>query len=88
MICIEDNFTFFRDWTQKLLLFNPEWPEPSVSADERLGAETETYLVFFKSGGDNYTYDTSDMQEWQRYDIGSDWQLEVNTIGGVLSVEP
>jgi ribosomal protein L40E len=68
--------------------FSPKWPEPSVGVDERLGAETETYLVYFKAGGDNYTYDTSDMQEWQRYDIGSDWQLEVNTIGGVLSVEP
>ena len=68
--------------------FNPIWPDPSVGADERLGTETETYLVYFKAGGDNYTYDTSDMQEWQRYDIGSDWNLEVNTIGGVLSVEP
>ena len=68
--------------------FNPVWPDPSIGADQRRGADTETYLVFFKSGGDNYTYDTTNLQEWQRYDIGSDWNLEVNTIGGVLSVEP
>ncbi|MFN2236334.1 MAG: zinc-ribbon domain-containing protein [Anaerolineales bacterium] len=68
--------------------FNPIWPDPSLGADQQLGAQSETYSVYFDDGGNNYTYDTSDMQEWQQYEIGSHWNLEVNTIGGVLSVEP
>jgi hypothetical protein len=68
--------------------FYPDWPEPDLTSDERLGVRTETYLVYFDAGGENYTYSTGDFDYWQGFDIGSQWNLEVNALGGVLSIEP
>ena len=68
--------------------FTPDWPEPSVGAEERLGVRTETYLVYFDADNDNYTYSTDSFADWQQYEIGSVWSLQVNAIGGVMSVEP
>ena len=68
--------------------FYPNWPEPSVGVDERFGVRTETYLVYFEAGNEDFTYSTSSFDEWQQYEVGSQWNLEVNAIGGVLSVEP
>jgi hypothetical protein len=68
--------------------FNPEWPEPSLGADQRLGESTESYKVYFVSDGETYIFNVDTFEDWQEYEIGSQWTLEVNTIGGVISVEP
>ncbi len=68
--------------------FTPDWPEPSVGVDERLGVRTETYLVYFDADNDTYTYSTSSFADWQEFELGSQWNLQVNAIGGVMSVEP
>ena len=68
--------------------FNPVWPEPSIASDQRLGARTETYLIYFDADNDSYTYSITSFDDFQQFDIGSQWNLEVNTLGGVLSVEP
>ena len=67
--------------------FYPEWPEPSLGVDERLGDQSETYLVYFKVDNDNYTYSISNFENWQQFEVGSLWHLEVNALGGVLSVQ-
>jgi len=66
--------------------FYPDWPAPSLGTDQRLGAQTEQYLVNFDAGRESYTYDTTDFTDFQQFEIGSQWNLEVNALGGVLSV--
>ncbi len=65
----------------------PEWPNPSLQDDQRLGARSENYSIFFDTNQGNYSYDTSQFSEFQQFTLGSTWQLSINTFGNVLSVD-
>jgi hypothetical protein len=67
---------------------NPVWPEPNLSADQQLGAMTETYTIIFTGDGDRYTYTTSDLETFMMAQLGSRWELSVNQLGGIQSIEP
>lgn len=68
---------------------NPAWPSPNLTSDQRLGDDRrESYTVIFDTGSDTYSYAPDSFNEFQRFDIGSSWTLNVNTFGSVLSVEP
>jgi hypothetical protein len=64
------------------------WPDPALGSDERLGEDTgETYTVVFQTDDGFYTYTTDDYDLFQQFTLGSEWSLNVNTFGNVLSVE-
>ena len=68
---------------------NPNWPDPVLTNDQRLGENrSESYTVVFDNVGDSYSYSADDVNDFQRFDLGSFWTLNVNTVGIVLSVEP
>ncbi len=68
---------------------SPYWPSPNLSNDQRLGENrSETYSVYFDAEGETYSYDAESYQEFQRYEIGSSWKLDINTFGVVVSVQP
>lgn len=67
--------------------FSPEWPNPALENNQRLGTQSESYAVIFGSDQGDSTYDTSDFNEFQQFTLGSTWQLNINTFGVVLSVE-
>ncbi|MCA9956683.1 MAG: hypothetical protein KC434_18265, partial [Anaerolineales bacterium] len=68
--------------------FSPEWPNPTLSQDQRLGEETETYEVYFATDGRSYTYRPDDLSEYTQFTEGSRWILEVNALNNVRSVTP
>ena len=68
--------------------FNPIWPEPDIAAEERFGDQVETYTVFFDSADGDYSYSVDALSEFQQFQIGTEWTLEINTFGGVVSVSP
>ncbi|MCB8981658.1 MAG: zinc ribbon domain-containing protein [Ardenticatenaceae bacterium] len=68
--------------------FSPQWPNPSLAQDQRLGEETETYEVYFNADGSNYTYRPDSLSEFTQFEEGSRWILEVNTFNNVRSVTP
>jgi hypothetical protein len=65
-----------------------EWPDPVLSKEQRLGEGSETYTVYFNTNDRDYTYSISDYESFQQFQIGTKWNLEVNTFGGVVSVAP
>jgi ribosomal protein L40E len=67
---------------------NPDWADPSLSAGQRRGEDQADYTVVFVGEGDTYTYSPDSLVEFQQYEIGSEWQLKLNALGGVVSVEP
>jgi len=68
---------------------NPAWPSPNLTSEQRLSDNRrESYTVMFDTGSDSYSYSPDGQSEFQRYQIGSSWTLNVNTFGSVLSVEP
>ena len=66
---------------------DPIWPEVSLTGDQRQGDPVDEYVVTFSSDGNDYTYTVSDAGEFSRFEIGSEWILNVTTLGGISSVE-
>jgi len=68
--------------------WNPVWPEPNLNADQRLGTSNEEYTIVFTSDGESYTYTTTDAETYMMAQPGSRWELSVNQLGGIQSIEP
>lgn len=68
--------------------FTPRWPEPSLESGQRLGEKfQETYIIVLASGEKTYKFTTSDIDLFQQAEIGTTWNLHVNTFGDVVSLE-
>ena len=68
--------------------FEPVWPAPSLAEDERLGSRrNETFTIVYDTGDEVYVYTTNDLNLFQASQIGSEWILNINTFGSVVSVE-
>ncbi len=66
----------------------PAWPNPSLQAGQRLGQDrSESYACIFDADGERYVYETADIRIFEDCLIGSEWQLTVNALGGVVSIE-
>jgi hypothetical protein len=65
------------------------WPEPVAEEHQRMGTRVgETYTILFRAGDQTYSYQTSDYELFQQASIGSQWQLDVNRLGSVVSIWP
>jgi hypothetical protein len=70
---------------------SPQWPDVSLSADQREGeTREESYRVYFRTDDKKgeYTYRPSTAEEFAQFVTGSEWTLKVNKLGGVTDVEP
>ena len=67
---------------------NPVWPEAVAGFDQQLGEETETYFIYFDTPEGDFTYSTKDYYEFLDFSPGSQWTLEVNSFGSVVSIGP
>jgi ribosomal protein L40E len=66
----------------------PAWPDPNLTNDQRLGDNrSETYNVIFNADGETYSYTPDSLNDFQRFEIGNSWNLNVNTFGVVVSVD-
>jgi len=65
----------------------PMYEQPSLSTGQRLGNETVTFSVSFAvdNGIKNYTPD--DLNEYRQFRTGDIWTLNLNALGGVVSVK-
>jgi hypothetical protein len=67
---------------------NPYWPVLNLSNEQRQGDTTESYTVSFDSTEGALDYKTSNVTEFQQFSLGSQWVLEVSTLGGISSYAP
>ncbi|MBI5962647.1 MAG: zinc ribbon domain-containing protein [Chloroflexi bacterium] len=65
----------------------PVYESPNVSSDQRLGSSSETFHVFLSTDDGQITYEPSSTIEFQQFEIGSQWTIKLNAVGGVVSVE-
>ncbi len=68
--------------------YSPDWPVLNLTSDQREGDRQEQYRISFSGNGETYTYTTSSEQLFQSANIGSKWNLSINQLGGVQSIEP
>jgi len=67
---------------------SPFWPEVSLQSNERLGDGEEGYRVVFGTPDGEYQYEPADASEFVQFGAGSEWILEVNALGSIVSIEP
>jgi hypothetical protein len=83
-----------KDWTvidkavERGNDLKPFWPQVQYGQNEREGARTETYSVFFDADGGVKQYSVEDVATFSMFELGSQWSLEVNALGGVNNVAP
>lgn len=65
----------------------PEYANPSILSDQRIGATSETLTVYFSTPDGQETYSATSVSEFQQFQVGSVWTLNMNVLGGVVSVE-
>jgi DNA-directed RNA polymerase subunit RPC12/RpoP len=68
--------------------FSPIWPIPQLNLSEREGTRDEVYEVLFETDGRSYAYQLDNFNEFERFDIGSRWILEVNALNAIRSLSP
>ena len=67
--------------------FSPAWPQPQLDAGQQTGDQQQLYRVVFQSLDEQYIYSPSSLSEFQQFEPGSEWVLNVNAFGDVVSVE-
>ncbi len=65
----------------------PQYAEPSMTGDQRLGNATEELTVYFNTPDGQETYSPDSVSEFQQFQVGSIWTLKLNALGGVVDVE-
>jgi hypothetical protein len=67
--------------------YNPSYASPSLSNEQRLGNEDIDYSVNFSTEKGNIDYAPDDLDEYRQFQLGSSWNLNLNRLGTVVSVE-
>jgi hypothetical protein len=65
----------------------PSWPVFQLQSGQRQGDRQEAYLVTFSTPGGEYTYTTSNANEFSQFTLGSQWTLVLNGFNQIVSVE-
>jgi ribosomal protein L40E len=66
----------------------PLLPDPQLGSDQRLGKQSASYVVVFETSEEQYNYPVSSLEEFQQFQIGSEWVLNTNALGQIVSIEP
>jgi hypothetical protein len=65
----------------------PVYESPNISSDQRIGSASEVFHVFLGTDDGQITYEPGSSTEFQQFEIGSQWNIKLNAVGGVVSVE-
>ena len=67
---------------------NPCWPQTRLDQGQQEGDRNEVYEIEFNVDGESYTYETTSLDEYQRFQPGSEWELEINGFGSIVGIQP
>jgi ribosomal protein L40E len=67
---------------------DPVWPVLNLTSNQRELGRSEDYEVVFDADGKDHVYSPSTLERFRRFEIGSEWIVETNALGGVTSVRP
>ena len=67
---------------------SPLWPESRLQQDQQLGERNEVYQITFVVDGQSMVYETTDLNDFLRFEPGSEWELEINGFGNIVDIQP
>ncbi|MCK6568035.1 MAG: zinc ribbon domain-containing protein [Anaerolineales bacterium] len=65
----------------------PEYAQPNVSSGQRIGDSSESFQVTFSTSDGEMSYSPDSLSEFQQFQPGSAWTLNLNVVGGIVGVE-
>ena len=68
--------------------FSPQAPQPSLLEGQRLGDQQLEFSIVFETDQGDYTYNTSDINVFRQFSMGSEWLLNINAFDQIVSIEP
>lgn len=81
-----DEWTTIQNYTLDGHNTFPVYAQPNFSSDQRLGEQTIEYTVYFDTEKGEKIYHPDSLEEFENYLIGTTWTIELNALGGVVSV--
>lgn len=65
----------------------PIYDDPNLASDQRIGDTSENLTVTFSTDKGIKTYSPDSVSDFQQFDIGSTWTLQLNAVGTVINVK-
>ena len=66
----------------------PDWPEFTLEQGQREGDRSEIFVVLFTAGDKIIEYHPTSLEEFIRFQTGSEWTLTLNGLGAITGIEP
>ncbi|MBX3036910.1 MAG: zinc ribbon domain-containing protein [Anaerolineales bacterium] len=82
-----DEWTTIQTYDLEGFDLRPVYADPSLASDQRTGSASEDFTVYFSTSEGQITYSPNSINEFQQFQIGSSWTIQLNAIGGVVNVE-
>lgn len=67
---------------------NPRWPNPLFGQDQRESGRQQEYVVTFETEEGELRYTITDPERFAQFTPGSQWQIEQDGFGNIVSVQP
>jgi len=83
-----DEWTIIQNYPLDGNDLQPVYASPSLASDQRTGDKSAEFTVVFSTDDGPETYSPGSVSEFQMFTLGSSWNLKLNALGGVVSVEP
>lgn len=83
-----DEWTTIQTYTLDGNDLQPIYDSPNIAGDQRIGDQSAEFVVNFSTEDGAKTYTPETISEFQQFAIGSTWNLSLNALGGIVSVEP
>jgi hypothetical protein len=68
--------------------FSPFYAAPELAQNQGLGEQSATYAIVFETPGGRYEYNVDSLDEYQQFQIGSEWILTLNGFNQIVGLEP
>jgi hypothetical protein len=67
---------------------NPSWPSQRLNDQQRETGREEEYVVTFQTEEGPVQFNAQTLQQFQQFTQGSRWNLEIDSRGRIVGVEP
>ena len=81
-----DEWQTLQTYTEQGNNLVPFLAQPGLAANQRFGGESVEYTVTFQTDDGQKSYSPDQLSEFEQFEIGSDWTVRLNPLGGVVSV--
>jgi ribosomal protein L40E len=66
---------------------DPIFAEPRLTSAQQMGSTSSEYSVVFETEEGQQTYRTTDLNEFRQFSVGSEWLMQMNALGQIVSIE-